>query len=66
MVAIKRGESKEIKAKVIPEESSSFSTISGNMNIHMIASSTFTPTEDFGNSMMLFSEEWILIERGYL
>ncbi len=60
-ITIKRGESKEIKVKVIPEESSSFSTISGNMNIHMVASSTFTPTGDFGNSTASFSEEWLLI-----
>jgi virginiamycin B lyase len=60
-ITIKRGESKEVKVKVIPEESSSFSTISGNMNIHMVASSTFTPTGDFGNSTASFSEEWLLI-----
>jgi virginiamycin B lyase len=60
-ITIKRGESKEIKVKVIPEESGPFSTISGNMNIHMVASSTFTPTGDFGNSTASFSEEWLLM-----
>jgi len=60
-ITIKRGESKEIKVKVMPEESSSFSTISGIVNIHMIASSTFTPTGDFGNSTASFSKEWLLI-----
>jgi len=60
-ITIKRGESKEVKVKVILEESSSFSTISGNMNIHMVASSTFTPTGDFGNSPASFSEERLLI-----
>jgi virginiamycin B lyase len=60
-ITINRGESKEIKVKVIPEESSSFSTISGNLNIHMIASSTFTPTGDFGNSVALYSQQWLLI-----
>jgi len=60
-VTIKRGESKEIKVKVIPEEFHSFSPLSGNMNIHMIASSTFTPTGDFGNSTGEFSEEWLSI-----
>jgi hypothetical protein len=60
-VTIKRGESKEIKVKVMPEGSHSFSPLSGNMNIHMIASSTFTPTGDFGNSTGEFSEEWLSI-----
>jgi virginiamycin B lyase len=59
-ITIKRGESKEIKVKVVPEESAPFSTISGNMNIHMVASSTFAPTGDFGNSTASFSEEWLL------
>ena len=27
----------------------------------MIASSTFTPTGDFGNSAALFSQQWLLI-----
>jgi streptogramin lyase len=60
-ITIKRGESKEIKVKVISEESSSFSTISGIMNIHMLASGTFTPTGDFGNSTGSFSEEWLSV-----
>jgi virginiamycin B lyase len=60
-ITIKRGESKEIKVKVVPEETGAFSTISGIMNIHMIASSTFTPTGDLGNSTASFSEEWLLM-----
>jgi streptogramin lyase len=59
-ITIKRGESKEIKIRVIPREST-FSTISNNMSIHMIASSTFTPTGDFGNSTSSFSKEWLSI-----
>ncbi|MFL6315748.1 MAG: hypothetical protein ACJ73C_03285 [Nitrososphaeraceae archaeon] len=59
-ITIKRGESKEIKVKVIPEEST-FSAIADNMNIHMIASGTFTPTGDLGNSTWSFSEEWLSI-----
>jgi virginiamycin B lyase len=55
-ITIKRGESKEIKVKVIPEEST-FSSISDNMNIHMVASGTFTPTGDLGNSTGSFNEE---------
>src|SRR5919198_51916 len=55
-ITIKRGESKEIKVKVIPEEST-FSSISDNMNIHMLASGTFTPTGDLGNSTGSFNEE---------
>jgi virginiamycin B lyase len=62
-ITIKRGESKEINVKVIPKDSSSFSTISGNMYIHMIASSTFTSTGDFGNSTALFSKEWLSIDK---
>jgi virginiamycin B lyase len=61
-ITIKRGESKEIKVKVIPKDSSSFSTISGNMYIHMIASSTFTSTGDFGNSTASFGKEWLSID----
>ncbi len=61
-ITIKRGESKEIQVKVIPKDSSSFSTISGNMYIHMIASSTFTSTGDFGNSTASFSKEWLSID----
>ena len=61
-ITIKRGESKEIKVKVIPKDSSSFSTISGNMYIHMIASSTFTSTGDFGNSTASFSKKWLSID----
>ena len=60
-ITIKRGESKEIKMRLVPLGSSSFSTISGNMNIHMIASSTFTSTGDFGNSTASFSKEWLSI-----
>jgi virginiamycin B lyase len=59
-ITIKRGESKEIKVKVIPEEST-FSAVADNMNIHMIASGTFTPTGDLGNSTGSFSEEWLSI-----
>jgi len=59
-ITIKRGESKEIKVKVIPKEST-FSAISENMNIHMVASGTFTPTGDVGNSTGSFSEEWFSI-----
>jgi virginiamycin B lyase len=55
-IIIKRGENKEIKVKVIPEESA-ISTISDNMNIHMLASATFTSTGDLGNSTGTFSEE---------
>ena len=62
-ITIKRGESKEINVKVIPKDSSSLSTISGNMYIHMIASSTFTSTGDFGNSTALFSKEWLSIDK---
>ena len=58
-VTIKRGDSKEIKVKVIPEEFHSFSPLSGNMNIHMIASGTFTPTGDLGILTGEFSEEWL-------
>jgi virginiamycin B lyase len=61
-ITIKRGESKEIKVKVIPKDFSSFSTISGNMYIRMIASSTFTSTGDFGNSTASFSKEWLSID----
>ena len=46
--------------KVIPKEST-FSAISENMNIHMVASGTFTPTGDVGNSTGSFSEEWFSI-----
>jgi virginiamycin B lyase len=59
-ITIKRGESKEIKMKIIPAEST-FSAISDNMNIHMLASGTFTPTGDLGNSTGSFSEEWFSI-----
>jgi virginiamycin B lyase len=59
-ITIKRGESKEIKVKVIPSEST-FSTISENMNIHMVSSGTFTSTGDLGNSTGSFSEEWFSI-----
>jgi hypothetical protein len=59
-ITIKRGESKEIKIRVMPRQSV-FSTISNNMSIHMIASSTFTPTGDFGNSTSSFSKEWLSI-----
>ena len=59
-ITIKRGESKEIKVKVIPEEST-FSAISDIMNLHMVASGTFTPTGDLGNSTGSFSEEWFSI-----
>ena len=59
-ITIKRGESKEIKVKVIPSESA-FSTISENMNIHMVSSGTFTSTGDLGNSTGSFSEEWFSI-----
>jgi hypothetical protein len=62
-ITIKRSESKEIKVKVIPKDSNSFSTISGNMYIHMIASSTFTSTGDFGNSTASFSKEWLSIDK---
>jgi virginiamycin B lyase len=61
-ITIKRGESKEIKIKIIPKDFSFFSTISGNMYIHMIASSTFTSTGDFGNSTASFSKEWLSID----
>jgi virginiamycin B lyase len=60
-ITIKRGESKEIKLKVIPEEST-FSSIPNNMNIHMLAAGTFTPTGDLGNSTGSFSEEWFSID----
>lgn len=46
--------------KVIPEEST-FSAISDIMNLHMVASGTFTPTGDLGNSTGSFSEEWFSI-----
>jgi virginiamycin B lyase len=61
-ITIKRGESKEIKIKIIPKDFSFFSTISGNIYIHMIASSTFTSTGDFGNSTASFSKEWLSID----
>jgi hypothetical protein len=32
------------------------------MTIHMIASSTFIPIGDFGNSTSSFSEEWLSIK----
>ena len=60
-ITIKRGESKEIKVKVIPEEST-FSSISDNMNIHMLASGTFTATGDLGNSTGSFTEESFSID----
>jgi len=59
-ITIKRGESKEIKIRVIPRQPV-FSTISNNMSIHMIASSTFTPIGDFGNSTASFSKQWFSI-----
>jgi virginiamycin B lyase len=59
-ITIKRGESKEIKIRVMPREST-FSTISNTMDIHMVASSTFTPTGGFGNSTASFSEQWFSI-----
>ncbi len=61
-ITIKRGESKEIKVKVTPKDFSFFSTISGNKYIHMIASSTFTSSGDFGNSTASFSKEWLSID----
>jgi virginiamycin B lyase len=59
-ITIKRGESKEIKVKVIPEEST-FSAIADNTNIHMVASGTLTTTGDLGNSTGSFSKEWLSI-----
>lgn len=59
-ITIKRGESKEIKLKVIATAqptSASSSSSSDNMNIHMVASGTFTSTGDLGNSTGYFSEE---------
>jgi virginiamycin B lyase len=54
-LTIKKGESAEIK--VIIETSS-------NENINMLASGTFTPSGDFGNSSWSFSEESFSINAG--
>jgi len=53
-LTVKRGESRDIKVKVTASQSApSFA----KSNIHMIASGTFTPTGDFGNSTGYFSQE---------
>jgi virginiamycin B lyase len=53
-LTVKRGESRDIKVKVTASQSASSFDKS---NIHMIASGTFTPTGDFGNSTGYFSQE---------
>jgi virginiamycin B lyase len=53
-LTVKRGESRDIKVKVTASQSApSFA----KSNIHMIASGTFSPTGDFGNSTGYFSQE---------
>jgi virginiamycin B lyase len=53
-LTVKRGESRDIKVKVTASQSAfSFA----KSNIHLIASGTFSPTGDFGNSTGYFSQE---------
>ena len=54
-LTVKRGESRDIKVKVTASQSASYFAKSNI--IHMIASGTFTPTGDFGNSTGYFSQE---------
>jgi virginiamycin B lyase len=54
-VAIKRGESLELKVNI---------GTSTNQKIHMIAAGTFTPTGDLGNSTGSFSEESFSLNAG--
>ena len=54
-LTIKRGESRDIKVKVTASHSASYFPKSNI--VHMIASGTFTPTGDFGNSTGYFSQE---------
>ena len=54
-LTVKRGESRNIKVKVTASQSASYFAKSNI--IHMIASGTFTPTGDFGNSTGYFSQE---------
>jgi virginiamycin B lyase len=54
-LTIKRGESRDIKVKVTASQHKSYFAKSNI--IHMIASGTFTPTGDFGNSTGYFSQE---------
>ena len=69
-LTIKRGESREIKVKVTTpstgalHSSSSFQFSSTNLDIHMIASGTFTPTGDLGNSTGIFSEQSFSMNAG--
>jgi virginiamycin B lyase len=54
-VAVKRGESLEVKVNI---------DTSTNQRIHMIAAGTFTPTGDLGNSTGSFSEESFSLTAG--
>ncbi|MDQ3902591.1 MAG: hypothetical protein M3247_02910 [Thermoproteota archaeon] len=54
-VAVKRGESLEVKVNI---------DASTNQRIHMIAAGTFTPTGDLGNSTGSFSEESFSLTAG--
>jgi virginiamycin B lyase len=54
-VAVKRGESLELKVNI---------GTSTNQNIHMIAAGTFTQTGDLGNSTGSFSEESLSLNPG--
>jgi virginiamycin B lyase len=58
---VQRGESEKIKFRVKAAESALHSSIH---NIHMIASGTFTPTGDLGNSTGYFTEESISMDTG--
>ncbi|HZC20885.1 MAG TPA: hypothetical protein VE223_04505 [Nitrososphaeraceae archaeon] len=61
-LTVKRGEIRDIKVKVTESQSASYFAKSNI--IHMIASGTFTPTGDFGNSTGYFSQESFLIDSG--
>ncbi|MBV9179340.1 MAG: hypothetical protein JO327_02585 [Nitrososphaeraceae archaeon] len=54
-LTMKRGESREIKVNI---------KASSNSTINMIASGTFTPTGDLGNSTGSFSEQRFLVNSG--
>jgi virginiamycin B lyase len=62
VLTIKRGESEKIKIKVKPAGLPSLSSREGDNTIHMVASGTFTPTGDLGNTTAHFSKDSFTID----
>jgi virginiamycin B lyase len=62
VLTIKRGESEKIKIKVKPAGLPSLSSREGDNTIYMMASGTFTPTGDLGNTTAHFSKDSFTID----